>query len=73
MYPTIFSPTLIRRSTVSLINGKSSTAQLLSILNIIGKNLDKGLQTDVVFMDIAKAFDTVNHSKLLQKLQEFCF
>ncbi|CAB4028407.1 Hypothetical predicted protein, partial [Paramuricea clavata] len=60
-------------SKYGFVNGKSSTAQLLSILNIIGKNLDMGLQTDVVFMDIAKAFDTVDHSKLLQKLQEFVF
>ena len=35
--------------------------------------MDEGLQTDVVFMDIAKAFDTVVHSKLLLKLQEFGF
>ena len=63
----------INSAQYGFVNGKSSTAQLLSILNIIGKNLDKGLQTDVVFMDIAKAFDTVDHSKLLQKLQEFGF
>jgi hypothetical protein len=50
------------------VSGRSCATQLLSILNIIGKNLDKGLQTDVVFMDIAKAFDTVDHSNLLRKL-----
>ena len=33
--------------------------------------MDKGLQTDVVFMDISKAFDTVDHTRLLQKLREF--
>jgi hypothetical protein len=30
--------------------------------------LVKGLQTDVAFMDIAKAVDTVDHSILFQKL-----
>ena len=30
--------------------------------------MDNGLQTDVVFMDIAKAFDTVDYSKMLQKI-----
>lgn len=44
-------------------------AQFLSALNIIGKNLDEGLQTDVIFMDIVKAFDTVDNSKLVHKLQ----
>jgi retron-type reverse transcriptase len=63
----------INSAQYGFVDGKSSTAQLLSILNIIGNNLDKGLQTNVVFMDIAKAFDTVDHSKLLQKLQEFGF
>jgi hypothetical protein len=63
----------INSAQYGFVNGKSSTAQLLSILNTIGKNLDEGLQTDVVFMDIAKAFDTVVHSKLLLKLQEFGF
>ena len=46
------------------VNGRSCATQLLSILNIIGKNLDNGLQTDLVFMDIAKAFDTVDHSMM---------
>ena len=46
---------------------------MLSILHTFGKNLDNGLQTDVVFMDIAKAFDTVDHSKMSQKLRESGF
>ena len=36
----------------------------------IGKNLDMNLQTDILYLDIAKAFDTVDH-KLLQKLFHF--
>ena len=63
----------INSAQYGFVNRKSSTAQLLSILNTIEKNLDEGLQTDVVFMDIAKAFDTVVHSKLLLKLQQFGF
>ena len=63
----------INSAQYGFVNEKSSTAQLLSILNTIGKNLDEGLQMNVVFMDIAKAFDTVVCSKLLLKLQEFGF
>ena len=41
------------------LRGKSCVGQLLSVLDRIGKNLDMGLQTDILYLDIAKAFDTV--------------
>ena len=56
----------IHSAQYGFVSGRSSTAQSLSTLQTIGKNLDKGLQTDVVFMDISKAFDTVNYNRLLQ-------
>ena len=63
--------TEILSAQYGFVSGRSSTAQLVSTVQTIGKNLDKGLQTDVVFMDISKAFDTVNHNSLLQKLRDF--
>ncbi|CAB4002861.1 Hypothetical predicted protein [Paramuricea clavata] len=54
----------VHSAQYGFISGRSTTSQLLSTLHKIGKDLDKGLQTDVVFMDISKAFDTVDHSKL---------
>ena len=35
------------------------------------KALDKGLGVDVLFLDYRKAFDTVAHKKLIEKLQEY--
>ena len=41
------------------------------LLDKIRSNTDKGLLTGVIFMDLKKAFDTVSHSNLLNKLPTF--
>lgn len=35
----------------------------------MAKSLNDGIQTDVIYLDIAKAFDKVPHEKLLFKLE----
>jgi hypothetical protein len=48
------------------IPGKSCTTQLLEVLDYIGSLLDGGKQTDVVYMDMSKAFDKV-HQRITRK------
>ena len=37
----------------------------------ISKPLDAGLETDLMLLDFAKAFDSICHKKLLQRLKRF--
>ena len=51
--------------------GHSCETQLIEFLDDISKNLQEGQQTDILILDFAKAFDKVNHSLLIHKLQHY--
>ena len=48
-------------------HGRSCVTQLLTTLHRIGQLLDNNTQTDAIFLDFAKAFDSVDHNILLTK------
>ena len=52
-------------------SGHSCETQLLEFIEDITKGLDEGKETDVIIMDFAKAFDRVNHSLLVHKLEYY--
>ena len=51
--------------------GRSCDSQLFLTIDDLAKNLDKNLQIDVILLDFAKAFDKVDHSCLLHKLDHY--
>ena len=55
------------------ISGRSAVLQLLLALDEWTEALDKGEDTDVIYLDYQKAFDTVPHRRLMKKVQAYGF
>ena len=62
---------LISLSQHGFLKNRSCVTQLLSVLHAIGEALDKNIQSDLIYLDFAKAFDSVDHSILLAKLKAY--
>jgi hypothetical protein len=56
---------LFSNKQFGFISGRSTTLQLLKVMDEWTKMLDKGGKIDSVFMDFMKAFDKVPHRRLL--------
>ena len=50
-------------------SGHSCQTQLISLVEDLSYAMDSEFQTDVILLDFSKAFDTVPHKHLLNKLQ----
>ena len=53
--------------------GHSTTHALVEIIDNIKESIDKNNMTCGIFVDLSKAFDTVNHHILLAKLENYGF
>ena len=62
---------IINDAQHGFLHGRSCVTKLLTTLHRIGQLLDNNIQTDVIFLDIAKAFDSVDHNILLMKLRMY--
>ena len=53
---------LISACQHGFIAERSCVTQLVEVLDQIGTKLDRGVQVDIIYLDMSKAFDTVNHA-----------
>ena len=67
----LISNNLLSDYQFGFVPGRSCTTQLLHVLDYFTKHLDKGYSVDVIYLDFHKAFDTVPHQRLIQKLSSF--
>lgn len=54
------------------MRGRSTTSNLINFINYTSTVMDKGGQVDVIYTDMTKAFDKIDHTKLINKLKTFC-
>ena len=50
---------------------RSCETQLTMLIEEIHRNLKEGKQTDIILLDFSKAFDKVNHAKLILKIHNY--
>ena len=60
---------IIRDSQHGFRSGRSCLTNLLYFMEIVTKQVDKGLPVDVVYLDFSKASDKVPHNRLINKIK----
>ena len=65
------SNNLFSTKQFGFIKGRSTVLQLLNVCDDWSKNLDDKGQVDIVYTDLEKAFDKVQHQRLLSKLYSY--
>ena len=71
LHAHLYTNNLLSSNQFGFLPGKSSCPQLLCVLSDWFKNHDANNTIEVIYTDIAKAFDNVSHPKLISVLISF--
>ena len=71
LYAYLCSRNILSDSQSGFRPNHSTTTTLLEVQDYILNNMDKGFATGAIFLDLKKAFDTVSHEILINKLASY--
>ena len=62
---------LISNKQFGFVNKRSATLQLIKVMEYWTNELENGNNLDVIYFDFKKAFDTVPHRRLVEKIKSY--
>ena len=71
IYAYMVSNKLLTNLQHGFVPGKSCQSNLLLMLNFLTESIENETDTDLVYLDFAKAFDSVPHNRLICKLHNY--
>jgi retron-type reverse transcriptase len=62
---------LLSTNQYGFSKGRSTEHTIIELVDKITKAIDQGKYTIGIFLDLSKAFDTINHKILIKKLEYY--